>query len=333
MLAEHARRRGARGDAALPHVICTNIEHPAVTACLRALESEGLASFTPVPVDGDGLVAPAAVAAAVTPATVLVTIMHSNNEVGSVQPLRAISSAVRAAATAAGAPRAPLVHTDAAQSIGKVPVKAAELEVDLITIVGHKFGAPKGCAALFVRAGVELKPIIHGGGQEHGLRAGTECVPLCVALGAAAAVVEAELPQISAHMLALRAHLYSLLARGLGEQNVRVNGPARRALDIEGAGAAAGLSDSLPNTLSIGLRGVKAARVLAALNDSVAASASAACHTADVAKSSISFVLRALDVPIEFAVGTLRLSVGRHTTRADIERAAGLILSAAKAPQ
>ena len=165
------------------------------------------------------------------------------------------------------------------------------------------------------------------------MRAGTECVPLCVALGAAAAVVEAELPQISAHMLALRAHLYSLLARGLGEQNVRVNGPARRALDIEGAGAAAGLSDSLPNTLSIGLRGVKAARVLAALNDSVAASASAACHTADVAKSSISFVLRALDVPIEFAVGTLRLSVGRHTTRADIERAAGLILSAAKAPQ
>ena len=331
VLAEHARRRGARGDAALPHVICTNIEHPAVTACLRALESEGLASFTPVPVDRDGLVAPAAVAAAVTPATVLVTIMHSNNEVGSVQPLRAISSAVRAAATAAGAPRAPLVHTDAAQSIGKVPVKAAELEVDLITIVGHKFGAPKGCAALFVRAGVELKPIIHGGGQEHGLRAGTECVPLCVGLGAAAAVVNAELSQISAHMLALRARLYSLLARGLGEQNVRVNGPARHAL--QGSGDAAGLSDSLPNTLSIGLRGVKAARVLAALNDSVAASASAACHTADVAKSSISFVLRALDVPIEFAVGTLRLSVGRHTTRADIERAAGLILSAAKAPQ
>jgi len=305
-------------------VVTSNIEHPAVTACLRALKEEGLISeFITVPVDREGLLDPTLVAAAVKPGrTALVTIMHSNNEVGSVQPIQEIVVACRRAAQ--GHPV--LIHTDAAQSIGKVPFDAVALDVDLATVVGHKFGAPKGVAALYVRKGVLLEPILHGGGQEHGLRAGTECVPLIVALGAAADVVRTEAPALHRHLQVMQKRLLANLQDGLGKDNVRVNGPAA----VEDGAAEPTRPRALPNTLSVGLRGIIAGQLLQELRELMAASAGAACHTADQANAQVSFVLQAMQVPREFAVGTLRLSVGRHTTAAEVDRASELILTAAR---
>lgn len=304
-------------------VVTSNIEHPAVTACLRALKKEGLISdFIAVPVDSEGLLDPVLVAAAVKPGrTALVTIMHSNNEVGSVQPIQEIVAACRNAAQ--GHPL--LIHTDAAQSIGKVPFDVAALDVDLATVVGHKFGAPKGVAALYVRSGVCLEPILHGGGQEHGLRAGTECVPLIVAMGAAADVVRTEAAALHRHLEAMRRKLLANLQDGLGKDDVRVNGPAL----AEDVGDSSRLR-TLPNTLSVGLRGIRAGQLLQELRERVAASAGAACHTADQANAQVSFVLEAMQVPREFALGTLRLSVGRHTTADEVDQASKLIISAAR---
>lgn len=306
-------------------MVTSNIEHPAVTACLRALKEEGLISeFIAVPVDSEGLLDPMLVAAAVKPGrTALVTIMHSNNEVGSVQPIQEIVVACRRAAN--GSPL--LVHTDAAQSIGKVPFDVAALDVDLATVVGHKFGAPKGVAALYVRKSVRLEPILHGGGQEHGLRAGTECVPLIVALGAAADVVRTEAGALHRHLNVMRERLLANLQDGLGKYNVRVNGPAPAE---DGAAADTTRPRALPNTLSVGLRGIKAGQLLQELRELMAASAGAACHTADQANAQVSFVLQAMSVPREFALGTLRLSVGRHTTAAEVDRASELIITAAR---
>ncbi len=310
---EEARRRAAPPSAASsppPHVVISAIEHPAVDKCVAALEATGRLTATRVAVDAEGLVDAADVAAAVTERTILVSVMHSNNEVGSVQPIARIAAAARAACPGV------LVHTDAAQSVGKVALDVAELGVDMLTVVGHKFGAPKGVAALYKRRGLRLPPLLHGGGQEAGLRAGTECVVLQVALGRAAEIALAELPQLREHMAATRDRLAELLTEGLGAENVRVNGPVRA-------------DERLPNTLSVGLRGVRAAELLAALSERVAASASAACHSGEAAHS-VSSVLRAMGVPLEYAVGTLRLSTGRHTTMSEVERAAELILAEAR---
>ena len=319
LAAEEARRRAGATSKKLPHVVTSNIEHPAIEECLKVLEAEGRLRATYVPCDGEGRVGADAVAAAVTKETILVTVMHSNNEVGAVQPVAAIAAAARAASVAAGAPKgALLVHSDAAQSIGKLAIDVAAEGVDLLTIVGHKFGAPKGVAALYVRSGVgaagTFGKFVHGGGQEAGRRAGTECVVLQVALGKAAEIATAELPRTAAHMAAMRTLLLELLTDGLGPEIVRVNGPADAA-------------HRLPNTLSVGLVGVRSSELLATLSESVAASAGAACHTDHAA---VSAVLRAMEVPHAQAVGTLRLSTGRHTTEAEVRRAAALIIAEAK---
>lgn len=309
--AEEARRRlaGVKGGPP-PHVVTSNIEHPAIIECLEAARKCGRADVTYVPADGEGRVSAGAVAAALTPHTVLVTVMHANNEVGALQPVAEIVKACRAAMPSV------LVHTDAAQSVGKVAVDVEALGVDLLTLVGHKIGAPKGVAALYVRRGLQLPNFLHGGGQEGGRRAGTECVVLLTALGRAAEIAHAELGALQAHMRATRDRLAALLWAGLGGDGVlRRNGPAKE-------------EHQLPNTLSVGIRGVKASALLATLSEKVAASAGAACHTDH---ASISAVLRAMDVPHEYAVGTLRLSTGRHTTMDDIERGAALILEQAKA--
>ena len=203
------RQGGQGGGAPLPHVVTSNVEHPAVTECLEALRAAGRLEVSYVPVDEEGRVAAAAVAAAVTEHTVLVTVMHSNNEVGAVQDLGAISAACKAAKPGV------LVHTDAAQSIGKLPVSVDALGVDMLTLVGHKFGAPKGVAALYVRresapltgdaSGARKLPnFLHGGGQEGGRRAGTECVVLVVALGRAAEIAICEADELAAHMRGTR---------------------------------------------------------------------------------------------------------------------------------
>lgn len=303
-----------------PHVVSSCIEHPAVTACLDAMVADGDIEVTYVDVDSYGHVDPKAIEAAIRPTTVLVTVMHSNNEVGSVQDIAAIAAAAREAHQALGGKYGLLVHTDAAQSVGKVAVHPTEMGADMATVVGHKFGAPKGVAALFVREGLALPPLLRGGGQEAGRRAGTEAVPQIVALGAAAEVVATELGAINAHMRLCRDLLYVGLAEGLGRDRLRVNGPP-----LSGGDAV-----RLPNTLSLGIKGASAAAILDDLSRAdVAASASAACHASDVAEASISFVLRAMEVPEEFALGTLRLSVGRHTTEDEVDRAVQAICRSA----
>lgn len=342
-----------------PHVVTTNAEHPAVERCLAALQAEGRCDATYVPVGSDGLVSADAVAAALRPETVLVTVMHANNEVGSINPVGAISAVVRARCPGA------LIHTDAAQSVGKIPVNVNTLGVHLLTLVGHKLGAPKGVAALYVRDGLHLPNLLHGGGQEAGRRAGTESVLLLVALGKACQIAAAELPATSRHMEATRGRLAQLLVEGLGghespdawpvaspgkshdtsqdtsqdrsrdrSRGGQVSDPADTSLDASRDGPSgvrihgpADASLRLPNTLSIGLRGVRAAELLASLSERLAASAGAACHTGE---AGVSPVLRAMGVPVEYAVGTLRLSTGRHTTMAEVEAAAQLIIGEAK---
>lgn len=283
-LAEASRSRG-------DHIVTSAVEHPAVTEVCRFLEARGF-SITALPVDENGLVSPRSVEEALTPQTILITIMHANNEVGTIQPIREIAEIARSR-------RIP-IHTDAAQSVGKIPVRLDDLGVDLLTVAGHKLYAPKGVGALVVRRGVVLENLIHGAGHEMGRRAGTENVLGIVALGEACAMIDEDLPRYAATMRAMR----DRLERGIRERvpDIRVHGhPEKR----------------LPNTLSVGFRGVEAGRLLSRL-ESVAASAGAACHGHDV---HVSHVLEAMGVPLEYALGTVRFSVGRFTTRDEIDGA------------
>eukprot|EP00239_Pterosperma_sp_CCMP1384_P004150 CAMPEP_0197858296 /NCGR_PEP_ID=MMETSP1438-20131217/32006_1 /TAXON_ID=1461541 /ORGANISM="Pterosperma sp., Strain CCMP1384" /LENGTH=418 /DNA_ID=CAMNT_0043474411 /DNA_START=276 /DNA_END=1532 /DNA_ORIENTATION=- len=297
-----AAARERLGAGVVPHVVTSNIEHPAIIEHLKAESSEGRLTFTEVPVNDQGLLDPSDVKAAMTPATYLVTVMHSNNEIGTLQPIKAIADV----AHAGGA----LMHTDAAQSCGKVPVRTDLTGADLITLVGHKFGAPKGVAALYVKKGTSLTRLFNGGGQERGLRAGTENVALIAALGRAAQIVNEEGGEVMAHMGEMRDLLQSKITARLEGTEVKINGPEDPSL-------------KLPNTLSISIKGLQAAQLLNQLGDRMAASAGAACHSAG--GPSVSSVLKAIQLPVDFAVGTLRLSTGRHTTPQDIETAAKLI--------
>jgi len=277
-------------------IITSAIEHPAILEPCKELARRGY-EITIVPVDKHGLVNPSDVAEVLRPDTLLVSIMHANNEVGTIQAIAEIA----AFAHAHGA----LVHTDAAQSTGKVPVNVDELGVDLLTIAGHKLYAPKGVGALYVRQGVCLAPFLRGGGQEGGRRASTENVLGIVGLGAACALIAEHLDEYAAHMRAMRDRLREGLERAIGD--IRFNGHPTLCL---------------PNTLSVSFRGLNATDILVELADAVAASAGAACHANEV---SISPVLGAMGVPLDYARGTLRLSVGRTTTAAECDLAVGAI--------
>jgi cysteine desulfurase NifS/selenium donor protein len=273
------------------HIITTSVEHPAVTEVLRFLEGEGY-KVTYLPVDEFGLVDPARVEDAITPATVLITIMHANNEVGTVEPVREIADVARG--------RGILMHSDCAQSVGKIPVTVDALGLDLLSIAGHKIYAPKGVGALYVRSGVDLEKQIHGADHEMNRRAGTENVMEIVGLGEACAIVAESLESHARHMRSLRDRLETGLKERFPE--IRVNGhPERR----------------LPNTLSASFKGLEANTVLSELTG-VAASAGAACHSDRVEVSS---VLEAMAVPPEYAMGTIRFSVGRFTTSEEVDRA------------
>ena len=310
LMREEMRRRAEPLDAARPppHVVTSNIEHPAIERCLEEFKAAGRLTVAYVPVDGEGRVSAPAVAAAVTPHTILVTVMHSNNEVGSVQPLAEIVKLVRAKKPDV------VIHTDAAQSIGKLELDVQQLGVDLLTIVGHKFGAPKGVAALYVAKPLKLPNYMYGGGQEGGRRAGTECVVLLAAMGAAAKIAREQASPLQAHMRMTRDRLATKLVEGLPESSCRINGPSDD-------------SHRLPNTLSIGIRGVRSSLLLSRLSEKLAASAGAACHSH---AANISAVLRAMEVPTDYAMGTLRLSTGRHTTVAEVDAAAELIIEETK---
>ncbi|MHB9035681.1 MAG: cysteine desulfurase family protein [Armatimonadota bacterium] len=277
------------------HIITTSIEHPAVTLTCKYLETKGF-EVTYLPVDEFGRVSPADVASAITERTILITVMHANNETGSIQPIGEIGRIAR--------DKGICFHTDAAQSVGKIPVNVDELSVDMLTVAGHKFYAPKGVGALYVRRGTKLEPLIHGGGQERGFRAGTENVALIAGLGKAAELAVQELDSNRQRLTALRDKLQSALESTPGR--VKLNGhPTER----------------LPNTLNISFEGIDSSELLVSL-PKIAASTGSACH-AD--RKEPSAVLAAMGVPRELALGALRLSIGRYTTEEEITRASKMI--------
>ena len=282
------------------HIITSSFEHPAVLNVCHFLEKEGY-EVAHLPVDAQGLVSVADVEAALRPDTILVTIMHANNEVGTIQPIAEIAALAKSRGTR--------FHTDAAQSLGKIPVDVEELEIDLLSMAGHKLYAPKGVGALYIRSGLRLETFMHGAGQEMHRRAGTENVLEIVGLGKACEIAARNLEHNRRHMQAMRDRLHAAIAAGVKE--VRLNGHAEK---------------RLPNTLSLSFRNVEANRILEAIGMEVAASAGAACHADSV---EISHVLKAMGVPIEWAKGTLRLTTGRMTTAAEIDRAATVIVEAA----
>ena len=273
------------------HIITSAVEHPAVTEVCRYLEGRGF-RVTYLPVDEYGMVDPQQVEEAITSETLLVTVMHANNEVGTVQPIAEIADIAHR--------HGALMHSDCAQSVGKIPVRADDLGVDLLSIAGHKLYAPKGIGALYIRPGVRLEKLMHGANHEQDRRAGTENVIDMAGLGRACELIEQNLAQYAQHMATVRDRLErGLLDSGM---DVRVNGhPEKR----------------LPNTSSVSFRSVEADRVLASL-PTVAASAGAACHADEV---EVSHVLAAMNMPEEYAMGTLRLTVGRFTTEDEIARA------------
>lgn len=304
------------GHITKKHIVTCNVEHPAIEGYLKYLEKEGTIEVTYVPVQTDGRVLARDVIDAIQENTILVTVMWANNESGALQPIREISAECRK--------RGVLIHTDAAQATGKVSCALADLgHPDMISIVGHKMGAPKGIAALYVRPGCleeygRSMPHKHGvlligGGQEFGRRGGTENTPYIVGLGYAAEKAQTNLLRNAQHMEALRSLLLKKLQEHLGAENIRVNGPEDP-------------RQRLCNTLSVGIKDTHSGNLLAEIGDQVAASAGATCHSA----GAISSVLQAMQVPMEFARGTLRLSVGPKTTVDEIDRAAAIIADAAK---
>lgn len=290
--------RGVVGAMGGGHVVASSVEHPAILEVVRNLERRGLISLTVVEVDGVGRVDPESVAGAMRPDTVLVTVMLANNEVGTIQPIREIAELCK--------DRGVLMHTDAAQAIGKMEVDVNQLGVDLLSVAGHKLYAPKGVGALFVRKKTPIQPIIHGAGHERGLRPGTENVLEQVGLGAACALVSRDVRREVVRLRELRNSL-----RGLFEAEIP---------DLVVHGCP---ENSLPNTLSVAFPGIDANRVLDRLGNEVAASAGAACHSEDAV---VSHVLAAMSVDAGLAMSTIRFSVGRFTEKSEVMEAADRIL-------
>lgn len=281
------------------HVITSAIEHPSVLQPMSRLREDGW-DVTVLPVDAEARIDPAELERALRDDTVLVSIMHANNEVGTLQPIAEISALTR--------PRGIVLHCDAAQSIGKIPVSVLDLGVDALTVAGHKFYAPKGVGALYVRAGTPIAPLLVGADHEHGLRPGTENVPGVVGLGAAAQFVGESLAVNALRMRALRDRLHDLLRTAIPD--IVLNGHP---------------SERLPNTLNVSFPNVSARSLLEHAAGDVAASVGSACHGADDA---VSGVLAAMGIESERARGTVRLSLGDPSTPSDVERAAQALIAA-----
>jgi cysteine desulfurase len=286
--AEAYRERGS-------HIITSQVEHPAVLNTCRYLERHGY-QVTYLPVDRYGMVAPDDVARAITPETILITIMHANNEVGTIQPIAAISRIAHE--------RNVLFHTDAAQSVGKVATQVDELGVDMLAVAGHKLYAPKGVGCLYVRRGIRLEPLVHGAGHERGQRAGTENVAGIVGLGKACQIAAENLANTASRQTNLRDKLYERLREQL--KSVHLNGhPTER----------------LPNTLNVSFAGVDSSALLVAIPE-LAASTGSACHSG---RTEPSAVLVAMGVPLELALGAVRFSLGRWTTEEEIDQVVSLL--------
>jgi cysteine desulfurase len=273
------------------HIITSAVEHPAVIEVCRYLETQGF-TITYLPVDSYGIIDPKQVERTITSQTILISIMHANNEIGTIEPITEIADIAHRHNV--------LLHSDCAQSIGKVPVRVDELKVDLLSIAGHKLYAPKGIGALYIKPGVKLEKLIHGANQEGNHRAGTENVIEIVGLGMACELIANGLSPHSMKLAKLRDMLQDGITKNIPD--TIVNGhPEKR----------------LPNTASIAFKGVKADALLGKMSG-IAASAGAACHSDNV---KISSVLEAMAVPTEYAMGTIRFSVGRYTSEDEINKA------------
>jgi cysteine desulfurase len=276
----------ARGRAA--HVITSQIEHPAILEPCRHLANLGVA-VTYVPVDGTGIVDPDDIRRAITRQTCLISVMHANNEVGTIQPVAEIARIAREHGIR--------FHTDAAQSVGKIETRVDELGADMLSVAGHKVYAPKGIGALYVRGGVKIEPLIHGAGHEGGRRAGTESALLTAALGKACEIAQVWVGMSNVQQL--RDFLWDRLQASF-ENHVILNGhPAQR----------------LPNTLNVSFVERVGAEILAAMPD-VAASTGSACHAGQV---TLSPVLQAMNVAQNVGMGAIRFSLGRYTTQGEVE--------------
>ena len=280
-----ARLRGSKGR----HLVTTAVEHPATIEPMHWLEGFGF-TRTEVPVDRTGMVDPDEVRRAIRPDTILISIIHAQNEVGTIEPVAGIGRIARE--------KDVLFHIDAAQSAGKIPLDLRAIGADFVSVAGHKMYAPKGIGVLYVRRGVEIEPLIHGASQERGYRAGTENVIMAVGLGKAAELAAAHLPADA--ITATRDYFWRRLSETFGER-VLLNGhPALR----------------LPGTLSVSFPGQVGGEILAKL-DGVCASTGAACHSGGTKPSA---VLTAMGYSVERAVGTIRFSVGRPTRREEIDQ-------------
>lgn len=271
------------------HIITSQIEHPAVLNPCKFLEKQGY-RVSYLPVDKSGIVQVDLLESLLTDRTILVTIMHANNETGTIQPLEQIANICRKHNI--------LFHTDASQSVGKIPTKPRELGVDFLTIAGHKLYAPKGTGALYIRGGITIEPLIHGAGHEFGKRAGTENVLFDVALGKACEIAEHYMKRND--VWKLTDYFYARLKEIFGER-IQLNGdPAKK----------------LPNTLNISFVGMNGSEILSKLGEDVAASTGSACHSGLI---SISPVLKSMGIPYETARGAVRFSLGRYTTREELD--------------
>lgn len=281
------------------HIITSQIEHPSIIQSCRYMERQGV-KVTYLPVDAYGRVDPQRVDEAITEKTGLISIMHANNEVGTIQPIAEISRIARKHSI--------LFHSDAAQSIGKIRVSVQELGVDLLSVAGHKLYAPKAIGALFIRSGVKLEPLIHGAGQESGFRGGTENAPYIVALGKACEIAQRDFTKLEAQIRALRDYFQTELQDRLGDR-VIVNGhPEYR----------------LPNTLHVSFSGVTGVDLVNKIPE-IATSTGAACHSGQV---HLSATLQAMGITPEIGVGSVRLSLGRYTTRDEVDSAVKLLIAA-----
>ncbi|WP_441910363.1 cysteine desulfurase family protein [Paenibacillus sp. MCAF9] len=276
------------------HIITTTVEHPAILNPCSFLERLG-AEVTYINVDEAGRILPEAIESAINERTILISVMHANNEVGTIQPLGEIAEIAKKHGI--------LFHTDAAQSVGKIPVHVDQLGVDLATIAGHKLYAPKGIGALYVRRGTKIEPYSHGAGHEHGMRAGTENVPYIVALGKAAEM--AMLMQDNNEMSRLSEYFLERLVAKFGHL-IKLNGhPTNR----------------LPNTLNISFIGLDANEILNKI-PKIAASTGSACHAG---MTTISPVLKAMQIDETVARGAIRFSLGKYTNKNDIDQAIMLL--------
>jgi cysteine desulfurase len=274
------------------HIITTKIEHPAILATCKALQSAG-GEITYVPVDASGRVDPAAVAGAIRDTTVLISVMHANNETGMIQPIEEISALARE--------RGIVMHTDAVQSVGKIPIKVRELGADLLSLSGHKIHAPKGIGVLYIRKGTKLVPFMTGGSHERKRRAGTENVPGIVGLGAAARLAVERLPEMATRIAALRDRLEAHVLSDI--PGVRVNGSGAR----------------LPNITNLSFKNLEGEAAVIALDlEGVAASTGSACSSGSLEPS---HVLIAMGLRPQVVQGSLRFSLCCHNTDAEIDRA------------